>query len=77
MVHLVEEHRVGVRDLGEGDSLNVYVKHEPGSESMFYEYDESAAGAAAMGAATAAVAAPAEEPAPATTAESTRGPGSE
>lgn len=56
--------RVGVRDLGEGDTLNVYVKHEPDSGSMFYEYDESASGAAAMGASTAAVAAPApqEEP---------------
>ena len=53
--------RVGVRDLGEGDSLNVYVKHEPGAESMFYEYDESATGAAAMGAATAVAAAPQEE----------------
>ena len=66
--------RVGVRDLGEGDSLNVYVKHEPGSESMFYEYDESVVGAAAMGAATAAVAAPAEEPAPVAMLPSTASP---
>jgi len=51
---------VGVRDLGEGDKLNVYVKHED-SGSMFYEYDESASGAAAMGASTAAVAAPAPQ----------------
>ena len=59
--------RVGVRDLGEGDMLNVYVKHEPGADSMFYEYDQSAGtAAAAMGASTAAVTA--AEPAPSSTA---------
>jgi hypothetical protein len=56
----IDGRRVGVRDLGEGDTLNVYVKREPGAEPMFYEVDESGA-APVVGASVAATAAPQEE----------------
>jgi hypothetical protein len=57
----IDGRRVGVRDLGEGDTLNVYVRQAPGEEPMFYEVDESGA-APVVGAATAATTAPMEEP---------------
>jgi hypothetical protein len=58
----IDGRRVGVRDLGEGDRLNVYVKREPGEEPMFYEVDESGAAPVAGATVAAAAMAPEEEP---------------